>query len=201
MEFEGVVLCGRCHGCKGSLEERIVRHCAPTLAGIKCGSMFRMCDASGDVLSGIRAVNRLLQSSGVSVMILRSWTDAVLVYVYRPEMLSDVISDMRVREFLGDFGYSGNNYVAYLQHLGSRYSGDAMPHEVGVFLGYPLDDVIGFISDRSECTCSGCWKCYSDPVKAECTFRRCRECTCKCIEMYNSGATLDVMAAKLPTLA
>ncbi len=160
-----------------------------------------MCDSSGDVLSGIRAVNKLLQSTGVSVMILRSWTDAVLVYVYRPEMLSDVISDIRVREFLGDFGYSGDSYVAYLQHLSERYGDIQMPHEVGVFLGYPLDDVKGFIADKNGCTCCGCWKCYSDPVEAECRFRRCKECTCRCMEMFESGMTLDVMVARLPTFA
>ncbi|MBR4227337.1 MAG: DUF3793 family protein [Candidatus Methanomethylophilaceae archaeon] len=201
MEIEGVDVCGQCHGCKGSLEERIVRHCAPTLAGIKCGSMFRMCDASGDVLGGIRTVNRLLQSTGVSVMILRSWADAVMVYVYRPEMLSDVLSDMRVRGFLGDLGYSGAGYVPYLRHLAGRFSSVPMPHEVGVFLGYPLDDVIGFINDRRDCTCSGCWKCYSDPEEAQCRFRRCRECTSRCIEMYRSGVGLDAMASGIPLIA
>ncbi|MBR6204030.1 MAG: DUF3793 family protein [Candidatus Methanomethylophilaceae archaeon] len=187
--------------CKGAIQERIVRHCAPTLAGIKCGSMFRMRGSSGDIIEAVRAVNRILQSTGVSVMVLRSWQDAVLVYVYRPEMLSRVVSDNRVREFLAGFGYCSDGYASNLRHLVSRYGGDAMPHEVGVFLGYPLDDVKGFIDDRSGCTCSGCWKCYSDPAEAECRFRRCRQCTSRCVEMFVSGMTLDAMASELPMLA
>ena len=186
---------------KGSIQERIARHCAPTLAGIKCGSMFRMRGPISDVLGDVRAVNRALRSTGVSAMVLRRWEDAALVYVYRPDMLSHVVSDRRAMEFLSGFGYGCEGYAANLRHLASRYGGGTMPHEVGVFLGYPLDDVKGFIEDRSGCKCSGCWKCYSDPAEAECRFRRCRQCTSRCVEMLDSGATLDVMASELPTLA
>ena len=187
---------------EGSLEERVVRHCAPTLAGIKCGSMFMMRSAKDEVLGDVRRLNRETSRLGVIALVLKAGDDGVLVYVYRPGMLSEVLSDRRVRSFLERFGYRGGSAPSLIRTLSERFGRERMPHEVGIFLGYPLEDVVGFIEKGGRgCSRSGCWKCYSDPVKAECTFRRCRECTCKCIEMYNSGVTLDVMATKLPTLA
>ncbi len=196
MDCEGAVPLGRCQGCKGSLEERVVRHCAPTLAGIKCGSMFRMCGSPAEVLHGIRSLNGLLQSCGVSLMVLRSEADAMMVYVYRPEMLSEVVSDMRVRGFLGGFGYFGRSYASYLQRLSVRFGEVRMPHEVGVFLGYPLEDVMGFMANGGRCSaCSGCWKSYSDPEEAECRFRRCRECSDRCMRMYLDGMPITAMSS------
>ena len=38
----------------------------------------------------------------------------------------------------------------------------AFPHEIGLFLGYPFEDVMGFIENKGEnYLCSGCWKVYS----------------------------------------
>ena len=198
MEEEAGLDCRRCGGCTDSLEERVVRHCAPTLAGIKCGSMFRMCMSPSEILGGLRFMNRLLQSCGVSFMALRTEADALLVYVYRPGMLSDVLSDTRVREFLGDFGYHGTSYVHFLRHLRVRFSESSMPHEVGIFLGYPLEDVKGFMANGGKsCACSGCWKSYGDAAEAECRFRRCRECTRKCMEMHSRGVSLADMAVSV----
>ena len=37
------------------------------------------------------------------------------------------------------------------------------PHEVGLFLGYPPEDVHGFIENRAQCAkCIGAWKVYGD---------------------------------------
>lgn len=46
------------------------------------------------------------------------------------------------------------------------------PHEIGLFLGYPLEDVQGFIENRAEgYKCVGCWKVYGDEEYAKQEFR------------------------------
>ena len=46
------------------------------------------------------------------------------------------------------------------------------PHEMGIFLGYPLGDVKGFIEHHGRnCLCSGYWKVYENEEKARETFR------------------------------
>jgi hypothetical protein len=62
--------------------------------------------------------------------------------------------------------------------LASRFAGRAFPHEIGVFLGYPLKDVAAFMGwVRIPFACQGPWKIYGDPresLRLAETFRCCR---------------------------
>jgi len=53
------------------------------------------------------------------------------------------------------------------------------PHEIGLFLGYPVEDVRGFIEQRGkDCKLSGYWKVYGDEQAARRLFHqfdRCRD--------------------------
>ena len=72
---------------------------------------------------------------------------------------------------------------------------EQFPHEIGLFLGYPLRDVIGFIENRGQnFTCCGFWKSYSDPAQA----RECFACYQKCISdytrMFGQGVPIEELA-------
>ena len=70
------------------------------------------------------------------------------------------------------------------------------PHEIGVFLGYPLEDVEGFIQNGGRnYTCCGCWKSYGDPEKAEELFASYRQCTALCKKWYQNGYTITQLIA------
>lgn len=75
-----------------------------------------------------------------------------------------------------------------------RGEGAPFPHEVGVVLGYPLEDVLGYMRGASE-TCSGPWRSYGDARAAELRFMRiaCSERACR--ERFASGLTLDRLLA------
>ena len=45
------------------------------------------------------------------------------------------------------------------------------PHEIGLILGYPLEDVKGFISGACE-TCRGPWRAYGNAAAAQKSFER-----------------------------
>jgi hypothetical protein len=50
------------------------------------------------------------------------------------------------------------------------------PHEIGIFLGIPLPDVLGFIRNRGKkALVSGCWKVYHDPASKLALFSRYQE--------------------------
>ncbi len=54
----------------------------------------------------------------------------------------------------------------------------AFPHEIGLFLGYPSEDVLGFIRNRAgNSKMTGAWKVYGDKEKAERIFEKYRKCT------------------------
>lgn len=69
------------------------------------------------------------------------------------------------------------------------------PHEIGLFLGYPYEDVKGFIDNKGECSkCIGCWKVYGDVSRAEDTFDRYKRCTSDYVSRFKEGMTLEELA-------
>ena len=84
-----------------------------------------------------------------------------------------------------------------LSLLERRISCGSFPHEIGIFLGYPLDDVLGFIENKGEnCLFCGFWKVYSEPERARRTFEKyvyCRSFLCNKIagglDLYRAMAT------------
>ena len=47
------------------------------------------------------------------------------------------------------------------------------PHEIGVFLGYPLEDVKGFIDNKGKnCESCGVWKVYCNREEKDKLFQK-----------------------------
>ena len=70
-------------------ETLIIRHCAPTLAGIKTGNLFTVSYDSIDQLDeDIRRMNGRLKSKNLRIVRLRARDDRALIYVYRPGKLA-----------------------------------------------------------------------------------------------------------------
>lgn len=69
------------------------------------------------------------------------------------------------------------------------------PHEVGLFLGYPPEDVKGFIDHRAnDFKCAGLWKVYGDEEKARSLFEKYRKCTEIYCALWQSGSKLEQLA-------
>ena len=84
-------------------EETIVRQAAPTLAGIKTGSMFPYrCESREELLRDIRAFNRVLVPRGMCLLLLRVMEKSALLYLYRPQSLEKDLKDQLSQELLQD---------------------------------------------------------------------------------------------------
>ena len=183
-----------------SLDEILVEQCAPTLAGIKPASLFR-CRADGACpRAAVDRWRRELGPRGIEVRVLKTCpvTGACLVYLYRPAWMERLVEGAAVRSFLTGRGYDpAPGLEALLDQLAARFclEGD-YPHEVGVFLGYPLEDVEGFIRHRGRgFTACGCWKVYGDPRAARLRFDRYRRCTARCTRRFLAGTPIAALAA------
>ena len=81
------------------------------------------------------------------------------------------------QNFLGGHGYAGRTLEEQLTLLAERYKsyqkhGSAFPHEIGLFLEYPLADIEGFIEHQGKDALeSGYWKVYGDVEQARAAFR------------------------------
>ena len=156
-------------------EELIVRHCAPTLANLKTGSLFVFpITDRASFFSSLRSLNELLVPKGLRALPLRIREYSALVYLYRPSRLKKDLEDPAAIKILQDHGYSC--YGKCLPKLIERIrASEEFPHEIGLFLGYPPEDVQGFL-DHRPCKCSGCWKVYGDENKAKKTFDLYKKC-------------------------
>lgn len=184
-----------------SLDEIMVEQCAPTLAGIKPASLFR-CRADGGRCpeEAVARWRRELEPRGIVIRVLKTCpvTGAYLVYVYRPAWLRQLVNRPQIRAFLRQCGYGPEMDVdAMLERLSGRFClEEEYPHEIGVFLGYPLEDVVGFIRHRGrEFTFSGYWKAYGDPQAARRRFDRYRRCTARCTQRFLAGTPIAALAA------
>ena len=175
-------------------EDQIVRNCAPTLAGIKTGSLFNVSISSdSDFRHDIVLFNRAMKDKGVRIIPLKVSEKYALIYLYRPDMLEHDLKDPLAASILERYGYKFKNADRCVVDLARRLnSSSEFPHEIGLFLGYPPLDVDGFIKHPNEGYCEvGYWKVYSDVENARRAFRRFKKCTEEYGQMLKQGRTLE----------
>ena len=159
------------------LEEALVRYCAPTLAGLKSGSLFNYSYLSLDYL---------LET------ILSSGRGKSLVYVYRADKLKQDWASPNIFEFLESIGYDPRDPEQSIALLSRRTKEKgAFPHEIGLFLSYPFEDVIGFIENKGKnCKYCGCWKVYSDETACKKLFQKYKKCTSVYCDCFLRGVSI-----------
>ena len=173
-------------------EDLIVQQCSPTLAGLKTGSLFTCPFRSEEELrQDIAALNRRLAPKGVHVRILRVRKRALL-YLYRPSSLRRDFATAEVALLLRQYGYTVDDPEACLAQLCTRLAHGSFPHEIGLFLGYPAEDVRGFIENRTDgCKCVGTWKVYGDEAAARKRFAQFEKCTRIYQTKFSEGRSIE----------
>jgi hypothetical protein len=180
-------------------ERQLVRHCSPTLAGLKSGNIFNLFIDLGQRRSldqSISAWNARLNGKGIYLTVLKSDGARALVYVYRRGMLAEDLGSEAAARFLSSYGYRSSDPDASIERLKERIdSASPFPHEIGLFLGYPLHDVVGFIENGGQAPIlSGCWKVYSNADQARERFEMFRKCSGEYLNVFNSGTSADQLA-------
>lgn len=137
---------------------------------------------------------------GITLTTLGERSGRIQLLAYRPNLVAEVLGDPAACSFLRGLGYPVDNVAELMgtlrRHLAAYLRGERtpFPHEVGVVLGYPLEDVLGYM--RGECeTCRGPWRSYGDARAAELRFMRVVRGERTCRERFASGVTLDRLLA------
>ena len=161
-------------------ENLLVMYCAPTLAGIKTANLFSCeCADCCHARSVVDSWNSILNHKGVYAKIMRYRNGRVLIYVYRRDRLAKDFEKAGAKELLFSRGYGDKSMSDMLDMLSCRLcESDDFPHEIGLFLGYPVGDVKGFIENGCKnCKLAGVWKVYEDECRAEKLFCKYKKCT------------------------
>lgn len=174
------------------LENALIAYGSPTLARLKAGSLFAVpCDCAA--LAGeLRRLNAMLVPRGVRLVVLRRDSGRTLLYLYREQALGALLGCPDVQALLRGRGYRDFGVPGALRALRARLAASRdFPHEIGVFLGYPLADVVGFIRNGGRnCLCSGCWKAYANEHEARRVFARLNKCRAVYARRFAEGYPL-----------
>jgi hypothetical protein len=176
-----------------TLERILIEQCAPTLAGLKTGNVFNyQIRSKENVNTCIAYWNDKLARRGICMAVLRQCGYKALIYVYRKRKLAADLRDPKTAGFLKNLGYDPNSADMCVRYLKERIDDSpGFPHEIGLFLGYPLHDVIGFIENSGKnFHCCGCWKVYCDQYTAKKRFDMYKKCRSVYLNMFQKGKSI-----------
>lgn len=175
------------------LEEAIIEHGSPTLAGLKAGCLFNFPMMGAELDEEVRRLNGVFGKKGCGIALMRCRMGRSLLFLYRNSDLSEMLNQAETAEFLRRAGYRDLTVSSAIATLKEKLSREGcFPHEVGLFLGYPLADVEGFIQNRGAgCRMCGCWKVYSNECEARRRFRKFEKCKEIYSWMYRTGMSIE----------
>lgn len=164
------------------LETYLINFCSPTLAGLKAGSLFNTSSISRqDLAHDVARLRPSLRDAGLHIRLFTRPEGFQLFYLYRKKALQLELQHPIARKILDATDYQFSTVEEALDQLDQRLShSKTFPHEIGLFLSYPPNDVKDFIHYGAKACClSGHWCVFSNPEKAaECfaRFDRCKLC-------------------------
>lgn len=173
-------------------------HCAPLLMRSKISNIMTI-DKSD--FSGIR---RILKDTDISYRLLKSRGNKLILFLYRERDFVTYLSEPAVHSFLVKLGYETKvDPMHLLNQLAKKIffygNGEiAFPHEIGIFLGYPLCDVKGFIENFGQnALYSGYWKVYENVSETKELFARFEQDKELVVHKIISGYTLPELLSEI----
>lgn len=179
---------------ENSVELRLIIQNAAVLKGKRISGMLFLNDKE------LARISMKLHNTNISLIILCTCKKRHLVMVYRAKELEEHLRSKEVSDYLREFGYRGDDFISNLIRLHQRMNGfynkmKEFPHEVGVFLGYPICDIKGFLENKGERYLhSGYWKIYGNLEETRKKFLSYDEARETAIDEFLSGRELESIA-------
>ncbi|WP_105301707.1 DUF3793 family protein [Anaerococcus marasmi] len=176
-------------------EEFLVFHASPVLCGIKAANLFqiRSTDLSyvRSVIKSWEEAIKTCKSCDLKFKLIAKKEKGFLVLAYRNMKLETILEDEETEVFIRNFGYDTENLAKCLNRLAIRLKVDDFPHEIGLFLGYPLDDVKAFIKNKGKnFVLNGTWKVYYDDESKRQIFKSYKESKERCSMIIKNGGNI-----------
>lgn len=171
-------------------------HCGPVIKGVKSSNVMTAEPGTW------RKLQRAFRGSSILCVLLAVHRGREVLLLYRYRRLQSLLEDAKVKDFLRSRGYEDMTVAAVIIRLRGRYAGYALagqefPHELGVILEYPLEDVKGFIENKGRnCLMEKYWKVYHDRERAAHLFARYDRARERAVEEVCAGYPLGQIAVE-----
>lgn len=173
-----------------ALEQQIAYQCAPVLLDIKPANLLIIDNTDWE------DVKKIFWKTDIEMEKLEMRKKKIMVFLYRREELQEYLFSSQIRYFLKQNGYLSKSLEGMIAYLKRKYmlyqtKNIEFPHEVGVFLGYPLDDVKGFMENKGKnYLLSGYWKVYNKEFHQDKLFHYYNEGRMLLWKLLKDGITL-----------
>lgn len=184
-----------------SFDQIIVHSSSPTFCNIKPSNMFFVKNAEFDTKK-FEAWKESFLKYGLMAFATQISDTSTAILVLNVCWVRKILDDIFVKAYLFEKGYRTGSAFDFVVELFSRMiENEGFPHEVGVILGYPLEDVIEFEKQEGHnCKYCGFWKSYFDvenAKKCKCKFT---ECSRLCKKWYDEGFSINQIITKYQSL-
>lgn len=169
-------------------EKRLIFYASPTLVKLKAACMFNLNDLD-DIEDCVDYYNGLLNDKGIYLKIL-TIKDRNMIYVYQKDKLDRLCYCKQRQNIFKKYNYNCTSLDSLFFDLQNRLNNFGFPHEIGLFLGYPLSDVVSFIEGKQHLSV-GYWKVYSHVKNCKHTFDRYHKCTNELCKRFNNGENIE----------
>ena len=180
---------------------QMVLQCAPFLKGIKVASITNIEQRF------LKVLRQVLKGTGITYRILNVRKGSCLVFFYRESAFRDYLERKEVCTFLRAYGYETADIGKVLQRLSARICRHSreritFPHEIGVFLEYPIKDVEGFIRNEGrDYLLTGYWKVYDNPSRAQMMFHAYDQARKSAVNEFLAGRSIQEIAGNAQAAA
>ena len=174
-----------------SIETQIALQCAPLISGLKVSNLL-IISAEDEAL-----VRVILRRSGISFFRLLRTGEKVTFLLFRKNPLEAYLKQQEVETMLVEAGYAELSLGNILSTFQIRYAhymsaGGRFPHEMGLLLGYPAEDVKGFVENEGKnFLYSGYWKVYADVEEKRRLFQKFENAKETVIQLLSYGVGIQ----------
>ena len=169
-------------------------HAAPLLAGLTAGSLLSFQKSRfQDFYALLASYEPCFSCKGISTFRVAEGEEYVLILFYRAELVARALAVPQAQDLLCEAGYRiTDSMEERLEFLRLRMRvRKTLPPEIGLFLGYPPEDVRGFITRRGQdFVYSGYWKVYTNEAEARALFEQYSVCTHEFCTRLEAGSPL-----------
>jgi hypothetical protein len=174
-----------------SIPLQLALQCAPVISGIKISNLLTIPAKS------LRELSAVLKKTELSFRILYPGRERLVILIYRETELKEYLEREEVMAFIYKCGYETSDISKIFPVFVKRYMRymelkQDFPHELGLFLGYPIEDVEGFIKENGKnYLYSGYWKVYKDAELKIRLFKNYEKVQTEIVRLLYEG--LDIM--------
>lgn len=146
-------------------EKRLIKTISPVIKGIKSSEIISLPKNEENIESKLELLTNLYNRCyKIEGKVIPYSNNSIKVFIYNKSSLEKILHKKNIKKFLASYGYSMECTTEdYLNILYKKISRGSIPSEIGIFLGYPLKDVMGFMGiNNLPLTKVNYWRIYGN---------------------------------------